>query len=88
MSNLKQTTVKEYFESLTKEERREFQKKVRLLSGLEYYQLRYRLRHNSFSLPELAMINQIVNKEGFVVMAPNWYQPTVLLRQPEHLQLI
>lgn len=78
---LQQTTVREFFNNLTAKQRKEFIQNVGLLSGLKPNQFYYRLRHNSWSRTELAMLNQLMSGMGFVVFFPNILMPTICYPQ-------
>ena len=63
--------VKDFYLSLTPEEKKSFRENVRVTSGLEYYQFTYRLRNNTWSPLELRAINRYVYKRGYGVVLKN-----------------
>lgn len=63
--------VKDFYQSLTPEEKKSFRENVRVTSGLEYYQFTYRLRNNTWSPLELRAINRYVYKRGYGVVLKN-----------------
>lgn len=79
---LQQTKVRDFFDNLDAKQRKEFVKNVGVLSGLKSHQIYYRLRNNSWSVPELALINQILSGFGLMVFYPGSFQPTVCFNHP------
>ena len=63
--------VRDFYLSLTPEDKKSFRENVRLTSGLEYYQFTYRLRNNTWTPLELRAINKYVNKRGYSVALKN-----------------
>ena len=63
--------VRDFYLSLTPEDKKSFRENVRVASGLEYYQFTYRLRNNTWTPLELRAINKYVNKRGYSVALKN-----------------
>lgn len=61
-------TVKDFYYSLSNADRKTFQKNVRDLSDMEYYQFSYRLRNNTWSPLEIKTINRYIAKKGYGVV--------------------
>jgi hypothetical protein len=62
-----QVTVIEFYNKLDKKQQKVFRQNVQNLSDIDYNKFFYRLKHNSWTTLELAVINRIIAGTGYVV---------------------